>query len=81
MYEDKCSDSLCGSQMPLKGSAVFDSLSRIDSKVDHLMQELSAIISPIPENTKDANSPTTELLRKLQIIENKVTYLLDSIVL
>ena len=65
---------------PVRESQVFDTINRIDKKLDTLSKVLSPILSPRPTNVgSDKLASGTKLIGDLDRIENKLINILDSV--
>ena len=64
--------------VPIKESPIFSSISRINSKLDSLVSILTPIIQQKPEKVQETVGGT-QLQAELLNIESRITLLLDSI--
>jgi len=64
-----------------KQSETFSALDRIANKLDILSDKLSPIATSAPVKIEKPVESTTELLRQIQRIENKLNDMMDSITL
>ena len=67
--------------VPTQTSPVFETIARMNRKVDSLRDKLAPVIQEVPSNLLKENSGGTELLNQLTNLEDKITTILDSVVI